>query len=127
MKQHATSVSLGIVLAILVILPAISQTPQTNAPPPAPAKKAPENLPWTRFHPATPAYQPTDAEKEQIRAKIDRLGGKVRELRSRRANEALLPDVEIYLEAAKWKMAYPEEFFRQKSVADTLAVLDQGL
>src|SRR5581483_4617548 len=128
MKQHATGVFVGIGLVVLAILPAVSQTPQQNGTPPAPAKKAPENLPWTRFHPATPApYQPTDAEKEQIRAKMDQLGGKIRELRSRRADEALLPDVEIYLEAAKWKMAYPEEFFRQKSVADTLAVLDQGL
>ena len=90
-------------------------------------RKAPENLPWTRFHPATPPYQPTDAEKQQIQAKIDQLGAIIRELRSRRADDALLADVEIYYEAARWKMAYPEEFFRQRSVADTLAVLDKGL
>ena len=38
-----------------------------------------------------------------------------------------MPDIEIYYEAARWKMSYPEEFFRQRSVADTLAVLDRGL
>ncbi len=51
----------------------------------------------------------------------------IHELRSSRVNDDLLADVEIYAEAARWKMTYPEEFFRQQSVADTLAVLDKGL
>src|SRR5690242_20607131 len=86
--------------------------------------RPPENLPWTRFHPAAPPYQPTPAEKQQIQSKMDQLGGILHELRSSRAEDALLPDVEIYYEAARWKMTYPEEFFRQRSVADTLSVLD---
>src|SRR5260370_8464765 len=85
--------------------------------------RPPENLPWTRFHPATPPYQPTDAEKQQIQAKMDQLGAMVQKL----ANDPLLPDVLIYYEAARWKMTYPEEFFRQRTVADTLAVMDKGL
>jgi hypothetical protein len=93
----------------------------------AAAKKAPENLPWTRFHPAAPPYQPSAEEKQQIQSRIDQLDGAIRELRSRHADEALLADIEIYSQAARWKMAYPEEFFRQRSVADTLAVLDKGL
>ena len=51
----------------------------------------------------------------------------INELRSRRVDDALRADVEIYYEAARWKMAYPEEFFRQRSVDDTLSVLDKGL
>ena len=122
MKQYAIGFLFAIVLVLLAILPAVPQTaPATKG------KKGPENLPWTRFHPAAPPYQPTDAEKQQIQAKTDQLGGVIRELRSRRADDALLADVEIYYEAARWKMAYPEEFFRQRSVADTLAVLDKGL
>ncbi len=50
---------------------ALSQTPPANTPPSA-RKRGPENLPWTRFHPATPPYQPTDSEKHQIQAKIGR-------------------------------------------------------
>jgi len=84
-------------------------------------------LPWTRFHPAAPPYRPTDAEKQQIQAKIDQLDGMIRELRSARADDGRLADVEIYAEAARWKMAYPEEFFRPVSVADTLSVLDKGM
>ena len=67
------------------------------------------------------------AEKQQIQAKTDTLGGIIRELRSRRVDDGLLADVEIFYEAARWKMAYPEEFFRQRTVADTLNVLDKGL
>ena len=130
MKRSVIGFLFGIWLVILAMLPAVSQIPPANAPqtgPATPAKKAPENLPWTRFHPAAPPYQPTDAEKQQIQAKIDQLGGIIRELRSARADDALLADVEIYYEAARWKMTYPEEFFRPRSVADTLSVLDKGL
>src|SRR6266581_3532139 len=130
MKRSLIGFLFGIWFVILALLPAVSQTPQANTPqgaPAAPAKKAPENLPWTRFHPATPAYQPTAEEKQQIQAKMDQLSGIIRELRSARADDALLADVEIYYEAAHWKMTYPEEFFRQQSVTDTLSVLDKGL
>ena len=89
--------------------------------------RTPENLPWTRFHPAAPPYRPTDTEKQQIQAKIDQLDRMIRELRSARVDDGLMADVEIYAEAARWKMVYPEEFFRQASVADTLSVLDKGL
>jgi hypothetical protein len=128
MKREGAAILFCVAGVILAMLPALSQTPQTNpAQPPAPAKKAPENLPWTRFHPAAAPYQPTDAEKQQIQAKIAELGKVIAELRSRHTNDALLPDVEIFHSAAVWKIAYPEEFFRQRSVTDTLAVLDKGL
>jgi hypothetical protein len=130
MNGYLISFLLRLTFALLTALPALSQTPQGNASPAPAAQKgrAPENLPWTRFHPAAPPYRPTDAEKQQIQAKIDQLDGMIRELRSMPADDGgLLADVEIYVEAARWKMAYPEEFFRQVSVADTLSVLDRGL
>src|SRR6202049_2928933 len=43
------------------------------------------------------------------------------------ADDALLVDVEIFHEAARWIMTFPEEFFRKEAVANTLQVLDQGL
>src|SRR3954466_14981994 len=107
MKRHIFGVLYGVTLLALAIFPAISQTPPAT-------KKAPENLPWTRFHPAAPPYQPTDAEKQQIQAKTEQLGRLIDELRSRHADEALLPDVEIYYSAVRWKLTYPEEFFRAR-------------
>ena len=116
-------------LGLLAALYAPAQTPQNGArlAPATNTARAPENLPWTRFHPATPPYRPTDAEKQQIQAKIDELDRRIRELRSNGTDDGLLADVEIFAEAARWKMAYPEEFFRAESVADTLTVLDKGL
>jgi pimeloyl-ACP methyl ester carboxylesterase len=49
------------------------------------------------------------------------------DLRARHADEALLPDVEIFHEAARWIVTFPEEFFRKESVASTLDVLEQGI
>jgi hypothetical protein len=121
MKRDHFVFTSGAAALIACALCAVAQNPQPQS------KKGPENLPWTRFHPAAPPYQPTDAEKQQIQSKMDRLGGAIRELRSRHVDDGRLADVEIYYEAARWKMAYPEEFFRQRSVADTLSVLDKGL
>src|ERR1700680_462860 len=43
------------------------------------------------------------------------------------ADDSLLVDVEIFHEAARWIMTFPEEFFRKEAVANTLQVLDQGI
>lgn len=129
MNEDIISFLFSVTVMLLAALPALPQTPPVSASqaPAAQKGRAPENLPWTRFHPAAPPYRPTDAEKQQIQAKIDQLDGMIRELRSTKADDGLLADVEIYAEAARWKMAYPEEFFRPESVADTLSVLDKGL
>jgi hypothetical protein len=124
--NRATDLLICTTAGILVMLPALSQTQQTTPPSPL-TNRALENLPWTRFHPAAAPNQPTDAEKQQIQAKIDQLSKAITGLRASGTSETLLADVEIYREASRWKMAYPEEFFRQRSVTDTLAVLDKGL
>lgn len=129
MKKSSLRSILPAGIVLLGILPALSQIPQganSQAENLKKGKKAPENLPWTRFHPANPPYQPTDAEKNQIQEKIDQLAGMIRDLRSGGADDALLADVEIFEQAARWKMAYPEEFFRERSVKDTLDVLNDG-
>lgn len=115
---------LAVGLCLLSTAPAFSQAPQAAQ---TARQRPPENLPWTRFHPAAAPYQPTSEEKQRIQAKLDELDSRIRELRSKKTNDDLLADVEIYAEAARWKLAYPEEFFRQQSVEDTVDVLNQGL
>jgi hypothetical protein len=103
---------------------AVAQTVQG----PSPKQGRPgEILPWTRFRPRTEAYSPTAEEKQQIQAKIDRLGAMIRDMRARRVDDSLLVDVEIFHEAARWIMVFPEEFFNKNAVAHTLHVLDMGL
>ncbi len=122
MKAFVTALLVCASAWLLLTVPVTSQTSEAAKK----SKRGPENLPWTRFHPAAPPYQPSDIEKQQIQAKIGELDAAIRKLRARHADEQLLADVEIYVEAARWKMAYPEEFFRQQSVGDTLKVLTAG-
>jgi hypothetical protein len=114
-KAIAARISILTALAWLLVTLAVSQN------------RPVENLPWTRFHPAAAPSQPTAEEKEQIKTKLGELDERIRVLRARRTDENLLADVEIFSEAARWKLTYPEEFFRAKSVADTLNVLTKGL
>ena len=133
MKRSILVFLSGAAIVALGIFSAFSQTPQGN---PADAakkqQKRKENLPYDRFHPAREPYVPTAEEKQEIQAKIDQLSKMIAELRAKGTSDAVLPDVEIYLEAAKWKMYYPEEFFSnakqpKKPVTDTLKALDIGI
>ena len=124
MKRFAIALFSVVALCLLLTVPATSQAPQASQ---TPRQRPLENLPWTRFHPAAAPYQPTNEEKQRIQTKLHELDGKIRELRSKKITDDLLPDVEIYAEAARWKLTYPEEFFRQRSVDDTVEVLNQGL
>jgi hypothetical protein len=75
-----------------------------------------------------PPYQPTDAEKQQIRAKADELAAVLKQLAAKKNDAALLADVEVYHKAADWILRYAdEEFFAKRYVGDTLAALDRGL
>jgi len=86
-----------------------------------------EVLPWSRFRPRAEPYKPTDPEKENIRAKLAELDRTIRDLRSRNVDDQLLADVEIFAEAARWKLEFPQEFFRPQTVAATVSVLDKGI
>ena len=75
-----------------------------------------------------PPYQPTDDEKQQIRAKAGELASALKQLAAKKTDAALLADVEVYHKAAEWILRYgDEEFYSKRYVADTLAALDRGL
>ncbi len=63
---------------------------------------------------AAPPYAPSDAEIQQIRAKID-------------AIHSTDPDVAIYRKAGEWILRHPEEFYTKAYFTNTLAVLDIGI
>jgi hypothetical protein len=76
--------------------------------------------------PARPPYNPTAEELTQIRTKADQLASLIETVKAKHPDPALLADVEIYEKAARWILKFPEEFFSQDYVAQTLSVLDQG-
>jgi hypothetical protein len=86
---------------------------------------------WAQQNPPQPPtvrqpYKPTAEELQKIQSKADELAALISSLKSVRQDAALLADVEVYEKAARWILEFPEEFFTQDYVAQTLAVLDQG-
>src|SRR5258708_7106720 len=101
-----------LLLALFALSTAFGQTIQV----PSPKQGRPgEVLPWTRFRPRTDSYTPALEETQKIQAKIAQLGVMIQDLQSRHVDDGLLADVEIFHEAAKWILQFPEEFFRPES------------
>ncbi|MSV32375.1 MAG: hypothetical protein EXQ57_07635 [Bryobacterales bacterium] len=115
--------ALAISFCILCTGLVLSQTVQV----PSPKQGRPgEVLPLTRFRPRTEPYQPSAEEKRQIQVKLAALDGEIQVRRAKGVKDELLVDVEIFAEAARWILTFPEEFFRKESVASTIAVLEMG-
>jgi len=107
--------STGLVLSQTVLVPSPKQG------------RAGEILPTTRFRPRTEPYTPSAEEKQQIHTKLAALDLEMGGLRARGVSDDLLVDVEIFAEAARWLLTFPEEFFRKESVASALGVLEMGV
>ena len=118
--MKATVISLCFLCTSLVL----SQTVQVPSPKQG---RAGEILPTTRFRPRTEPYSPTAAEKQHIQTKMAALDAEISGLRARGVSDQILVDVEIFAEAARWILTFPEEFFRPESVASTLSVLEMGM
>ncbi len=51
----------------------------------------------------------------------------VRNLKARRTDDDLLSDIEIYAQAGRMLLEFPEDFFTQQGIDRTLTVLDTGI
>jgi len=74
-----------------------------------------------------PSIKPTAEETRQIQAKTDELDALVRKLKTKRGNEDLVADVEVYVKAGRMLLEFPEDFFTQDGINHALSVLDTGL
>src|SRR5712692_10411408 len=101
---------------MVALLPAMAQQPAANQAQP----KRPGGL-------QIPSIEPTQEERRELQAKVDAIGAIVRDLKARRAEEALVADVEIFAKAGRWLLEFPEGFFTQDDINNALAVLDRGL
>src|SRR5262249_10911966 len=100
-------------LGLILVVTAWAQTVQKPSPR---LGRANEKLPWTRFWPATEPYKPTAEERKKIESKLAELDAMIRELKAKKVEDQLLADVEIYAEAGRWKLEFPQEFFRAQTV-----------
>ncbi|MFN7928840.1 MAG: hypothetical protein U0Y68_13000 [Blastocatellia bacterium] len=88
---------------------------------------AQQTPPASQRPPQQPSVTPTDDEKRQIQTKIDEIDKLVSTLKTKRVNEDLLADVEIYAKAGHWLLDFPGGFFVQDDIKNALTILDQGL
>ena len=100
-------------LILLLVLTAlvVAQTPQTpggrgNQPPPV---------------------MPTAEEKSQLQSKIDSVEDIVRKLKAKRTGDGLVADVEVFAQAGRWLLEFPNTFYTQDGIKNAFAVLDMGI
>ncbi len=84
----------------------------------------------TRVRPIPPpGIKLTDADRAELQAGVERLGGEIDALRTaldgKRALLDLLPDVQIYFNAVRYALTY-NEFFNPKEIAVARRLLQQG-
>jgi pimeloyl-ACP methyl ester carboxylesterase len=70
---------------------------------------------------------PSADETRAIERQMNQLASHVAALRAKKADAALVADVDVYRRAAEMILRFPEEFATREFVADTLTVLERGL
>ena len=77
------------------------------------------------------AYVPTEEERSAVREKVQALAGELRSIRKdrnlRRKFAPVLVDVDVYVQAGRFFLRFPEEIHDKSYVAKTLAILDSGI
>src|SRR5580765_5108167 len=77
--------------------------------------------------PAPKLFPPTAEQRAQIDAKLADLTRKIDALAAKKTDPQLLADVAVYQKAAQYILRFPEEFFTERYVANTVGALDAGL
>ncbi len=72
-------------------------------------------------------FPPSAEQKAEIHKKLAELSARIAALGDKKTDPALLADVQIYKKAAEYILRFPEEFFGQNYVAETITALDTGI
>lgn len=99
--------------ALICIAAVRSQVPPAVAPPKAGAAKG------------QPSIVPKPEELQQIEGKVNELEALLKSLSTKDA--ALVADVEVYAKAGRFLLEFPQTFFTQDGINQSITVLDQGL
>ena len=77
--------------------------------------------------PEEKVFPPTADQKAEIHKKLAELSARIAALGDKKADPALLADVQIYKKAADYILRFPEEFFGANYAAETISALDTGI
>src|SRR5258706_3080957 len=72
-------------------------------------------------------FPPNGEQRAQIDAKLADLTKRVDALAAKKTDPQLLADVAIYQKAAQYILRFPQEFFTDRYVPNTISALDAGL
>ncbi len=77
--------------------------------------------------PQEKVFPPNAEQKAEIHKKLAELSARLAALGDKKADPALLADVQIYRKAVDYILRFPEEFFGPQYAAETIKVLDTGI
>jgi hypothetical protein len=77
--------------------------------------------------PQAKVFPPTVEQKAEIHKKLAELSARIAALGDKKADAALLADVQIYKKAVDYILRFPEEFFGPQYAAETIKTLDAGI
>jgi pimeloyl-ACP methyl ester carboxylesterase len=77
--------------------------------------------------PQEKVFPPNAEQKAEIHKKLAELSARIAALGDKKADPALLADVQIYRKAVDYILRFPEEFFGAQYAAETIKVLDTGI
>ena len=76
---------------------------------------------------ALPPITATPAELAKIKGQTAQMAALVTDLKAKRANPALVTDVEVYAHAGQMLLEYPDMFTNQSAIEHAFTTLDQGI
>jgi poly(3-hydroxybutyrate) depolymerase len=74
-----------------------------------------------------PPALPTADEKLQLRSKIEAVDDILQKLQVKHVSDDLVADVEVYAQAGRWLLEFPNTFYTEDGIKNAFAVLDMGL
>jgi pimeloyl-ACP methyl ester carboxylesterase len=114
-----------IIPAVALVLSLFFQTAAAQTPPPAaPAPPAGGRGPAA---PTPPPIQAKPEELAKIQEKTAQIEALVKDLKAKRADSALVADVEVFAHAGRMLLENPDMFANQNAIEHALTTLDQGV
>jgi hypothetical protein len=110
------------------LLPLLAQQPAT--PPVATPAQGPgpvAGAPAAAARGRGPAYTLTDADRQQVQAKLTELDALIKPIKAKRGEDDLMADVDVHSKAAHWVLEFPEDVTNATDIRNVLAVLDRGI
>ena len=90
------------------------------------AAAQPSQIPGARSNQPT-LVLPTAEEKRQLQSKIEIIDGIIQKMKGKHPSDGLVADIEVFAQAGRWLLEFPDTFYTADGIKNAFAVLDMGL